>query len=165
MNLAEVGQGLHVRPATVLQRVDVLLHVIATLSAQVRTLAMVLPTRTASRSPFQSASARSKPGVSSPSTGATRQDGVACSRKRRKIRSPTGGTARKGTVAQKGDCIIAARVGCLSMRPCFNEHYLGQASDGALWALCSTGVRPWVTAVSPSCCREARRAPLRRKRC
>ena len=30
--------------------------------------------------------------------------------------------------------------------------WLGWASDGALWALRSTGVRPWVTAASLSCC-------------
>ena len=30
--------------------------------------------------------------------------------------------------------------------------WLGRASDGALWALRSTGVRSWVTAASPSCC-------------
>ena len=42
--------------------------------------------------------------------------------------------------------------------------WLGQASDGALWALRSTGVRPWVTAASPSCCRcAARRQPRRRR--
>jgi hypothetical protein len=30
--------------------------------------------------------------------------------------------------------------------------WLGRASDGALWALRSAGVRSWVTAASPSCC-------------
>ena len=32
--------------------------------------------------------------------------------------------------------------------------WLGRASDGALWALRSTGVRPWVTAASLSCCQQ-----------